>query len=142
MAKKENKTQPTGKSVVEFLNQVEPEQKRKDSFALLEMMQQQTGFEAKMWGDSMIGFGEYHYKYASGHEGDIFLVGFSPRKQNLTLYVMAGINQHPELFERLGKHKTSKACLYINKLADVDTNVLQEIIKKSAEYSSKQQSAC
>lgn len=142
MAKKENKTKPTGKSVVEFLNQIEPEQKRKDSFTLLEMMQQQTGYKAKMWGDSMIGFGEYHYKYASGHEGNIFLVGFSPRKQNLSLYVMAGINQFPELFERLGKHKTSKACLYINKLADVDSDVLQEIIKKSADYSAKQQSAC
>ncbi len=142
MAKAENKTKPTGKSVTEFLNQVEHEQKRADSFAILEMMKAQTGLEPKMWGDSMIGFGEYHYKYASGHEGDIFLVGFSPRKQNLTLYVMAGINQHPELFERLGKHKTSKACLYINKLADVDTEVLQEIIKKSAEYSAKHQSTC
>ena len=142
MAKAENKTKPTGKSVTEFLNQVEHEQKRADSFAILEMMKAQTGLEPKMWGDSIIGFGDYRYKYASGREGDWFLVGFSPRKQNLTLYIMAGINQYPELLKKLGKHKTSKACLYINKLADVDTSVLEDIIKKSAQYTAKHQSGC
>ncbi|AKE52161.1 DUF1801 domain-containing protein [Kangiella geojedonensis] len=142
MAKADNKTKPTQQSVTDFLNQVEHKQKRTDSFAILEMMKAQTGLEPKMWGDSIIGFGDYRYKYASGREGDWFLVGFSPRKQNLTLYIMAGINQYPELLKKLGKHKTSKACLYINKLADVDTSVLEDIIKKSAQYTAKHQSGC
>ena len=142
MAKAENKTKPTQQSVTDFLNQVEHEQRKADSFEILEMMKEQTGIEPKMWGDSIIGFGDYRYKYASGREGDWFLVGFSPRKQNLTLYIMAGISQYPELLEKLGKHKTSKACLYINKLADVDKSVLKDIIKKSAEYTAKHQSGC
>lgn len=140
--KTQNKTQPTTQSVKAFLDSVEHDQKRADSFEILEMMREQTGLEPKMWGDSMIGFGEYHYRYASGREGDWFLVGFSPRKQNLTLYIMAGINQYPELLTKLGKHKTSKACLYINKLADVDKAVLRDIIKKSAEYTAEHQSGC
>jgi hypothetical protein len=142
MAQSENKTKPTTQSVEDFLNSIEHEQKRKDCFEILDIMHQQTGHEPKMWGGSMIGFGEYHYKYASGREGDWFLVGFSPRKQNITLYIMAGINQYPELLEQLGKHKTSKACLYINKLADIDKTVLKEVIKKSADYTEKHQSGC
>lgn len=142
MASSENKTKATNQSVEAFLNSVEHEQKRLDSFEILEMMKEITGHQPKMWGDSIIGFGDYHYKYASGREGDWFLVGFSPRKQNLTLYVMAGINQYPELLEKLGKHKTSKACLYINKLTDVDKTVLRKLIKQSAEFTDKHQSGC
>lgn len=142
MAQANNKTQPNAQSVEAFLNGVEHEQKRQDSFEILTMMQEQTGYEPRMWGDSIIGFGQYHYKYASGREGDFFLVGFSPRKQNISLYVMAGINNYPELLKKLGKHKTGKACLYINKLDDVDKEVLKKLIKKSADYTEKHQSGC
>lgn len=142
MAKADNKTQPNAQNVIDFIDTVEHEQKRKDSLDILEMMREQTGHEPKMWGDSIIGFGDYHYQYASGREGDWFLVGFSPRKQNITLYIMAGISQYPELLEKLGKHKTSKACLYINKLADVDKEVLKDLIKKSADYTAKHQTGC
>ena len=93
------------------------------------MMQEVTGVEAKMWGDSIVGFGSYHYKYASGREADWPLVGFSPRKQNLTLYIMSGFEQYDELLQRLGKHSTGKACLYVKRLADVDLAVLQELVK-------------
>lgn len=142
MAKADNKTQPNAQSPIDFLNSVEQEQKRKDSLEILEMMREQTGHEPKMWGDSIIGFGDYHYQYASGREGDWFLAGFSPRKQNITLYIMAGISQYPDLLGSLGKHKTSKACLYINKLADVDKEVLKDLIKKSADYTAKHQTGC
>ena len=132
----ENKTVKNNNSVEDFLNTVENEQKRADSFRILDMMQEITGEEPKMWGPSIIGFGEYHYRYASGHEGDAALVGFSPRKQNLTLYLM-GCYVNPEdktydeLFSRLGKHKTGKSCLYINKLSDVDLDVLLDLIRRS-----------
>ncbi len=101
------------KPLEDFLNSIEHPQKKEDSFKILEMMKSVTKEDPKMWGDSIIGFGQYHYKYASGREGDWFLTGFSPRKQNLVLYIMAGINQYPELTQELGKCKTSKACLYI-----------------------------
>jgi hypothetical protein len=119
-----------------LINSVDHEGKRADSFKLLELMGKVTGLEPKMWGDSIVGFGEYHYRYATGHEGDAALVGFSPRKQNLTLYLM-GCYIHPEdksyaeLFNKLGKHKLGKSCLYINKLADVDMGVLEELVRKS-----------
>lgn len=142
MSKSENKTKPTSKGVEAFLNTIEPQQKRSDCLEILEIMKEQTGHQPKMWGDSMVGFGEYHYKYASGREGDWFLVGFAPRKQNITLYVMAAISQYPELLEKLGKHKTSKACLYINKLADVDKAILKKVIKQSAQFTEKNQSTC
>ena len=142
MAKSTNKTQPNNLSVSDFINQVEPEQKRKDCLAIAEMMRQATQAEPKMWGDSMIGFGEYHYKYASGREGDWFLTGFAPRKQNISLYIMAGFKRYEELMSKLGKYKTGKSCLYINKLADVDEGVLKELIQLSACYVEENQSGC
>lgn len=132
----ENKTVKNNNSVEDFLNTVDNEQKRADSFRILDMMQEITGEEPKMWGPSIIGFGEYHYRYASGHEGDAALVGFSPRKQNLTLYLMGCYvkpedNTYDDLFSRLGKHKTGKSCLYINKLSGIDLDVLRDLIRRS-----------
>jgi hypothetical protein len=129
----ENKTQKTAASVTDFLNGIPEEQKRRDSFAILELMQQITGSEPKMWGTSIIGFGDTHYKYESGREGDWFMVGFSPRKQNLTLYVMGGFPKHQDLLSQLGRHKTGKGCLYINKLSDVNLDVLKEMITQSVQ---------
>lgn len=130
----EIKTKVTDASVEDFINAVENEVKRKDSFVLLKMYERVTGQEAKMWGTSIIGFDTYHYKSErSTQEGDWPMAGFSPRKQNLTLYVMTGFTDFSDQLKRLGKHKTSKACLYINKLADVDLDVLEEIVKKSYE---------
>lgn len=132
----ELKTKKNDGSIEGFLNNVEPEKKRADSVKILELMRKVTGLEPKMWGDSMIGFGKYHYRYATGHEGDAGLVGFSPRKQNLTLYLM-GCYVHPddkqydELFSKLGKFKQGKSCLYIHKLEDVDMNVLEKLVRKS-----------
>lgn len=130
----ELKTQKNDASVEDFLNSVEPEKKREDSFAIIEMMKQVTGEEAVMWGASIVGFGSYHYKYASGRENDWFLVGFSPRKQNLTLYIMSGFDHYDALLSDLGKYKTGKSCLYINKLEDVDEGVLRELIKQSVDH--------
>ena len=127
----ELKTKERKASVEKFLNNVKDYQKREDSFKILKMMKQITKAEPKMWGSSMIGFGNYHYKYASGREGDWFLTGFSPRQQNLTLYIMTDINKYKELLNNLGKHKTGKGCLYINKLDDVDVKVLKELITTS-----------
>ncbi|HLE13680.1 MAG TPA: DUF1801 domain-containing protein, partial [Anaerolineales bacterium] len=110
----ELKTTKNDKSVTAFLNGIADEKKRQDSFTILELMQQVTGLEPKMWGDSIVGFGAYHYKYASGRQGDSPLTGFSPRKQNLTLYITSGFDQYEALLQDLGKHKTGKACLYIN----------------------------
>ena len=131
------KTQKNDASVEDFLNTVEHQGKREDSFALLEMMKDVIGEEPSMWGSSIIGFGSYHYKYASGRENDWFLAGFSPRKQNLTLYIMSGFDQYDGLLSKLGKHKTGKSCLYINKLADVDQDVLRELIRQSVEHMRK-----
>lgn len=97
-------------------------------------MKQVTGEEPEMWGDSIVGFGSYHYKYESGREGDWFVTGFSPRKQNLTLYIMSGFDEYDNLISRLGKYKTGKSCLYIKKIDDVDQDVLQELVKKSVEH--------
>ena len=130
----ELKTQKNEASVEDFLNSVEPEKKRKDSFAILEIMRQVTGEEAVMWGSSIIGFGSYHYKYASGRENEWFLVGFSPRKQNLTLYIMSGFDNYDALLSDLGKYKTGKSCLYINKLEDVDEGNLRKLIKQSVDH--------
>lgn len=134
----ELKTKLNDGSVEAFLNRVDHEGKRTDSYKIIDLMRKVTGLEPKMWGDSIIGFGQYHYRYATGHEGDAAMVGFSPRKQNLTLYLM-GCYVRPEdktydnLFEKLGKHKTGKSCLYINKLDDVDMDVLEELVRKSYE---------
>lgn len=137
----EPKTKATKASVQEFLNKVQPEEKRQDSFALLEMFEQITGEKAVMWGDSIVGFGQYHYKSErSRQEGDWMLVGFSPRKQNLTLYILHGNTDNPAL-EKLGKHKTSGSgmggCLYINKLSDVDRKVLRKLIGNSFQHMKK-----
>ncbi len=131
----ELKTRPSSFPLSNFLETIESEQKRKDSFQLLEIMHRVTGFEPKMWGNSMIGFGTYHYKYASGREGDWFLTGFSPRKQNLAIYLMSCENDQnlSEHFRKLGKHKTGKSCLYIKKLADVNLDVLEQIIVESVQ---------
>lgn len=130
----ENKTKQTDASVEDFLNSILHDGKRADSYAILEMMKEVTGLPPKMWGDAMIGFGSYHYKYASGHEGDIFQVGFSPRKQYLSLYLFYGYKHHP-LMKELGKFKGGKSCLNINKLADVDEDVLYKLIEFGYETS-------
>lgn len=130
----ELKTQPNDGNVEAFLNAVENDQKRQDSFTILELMKTLTGEEPKMWGPSIVGFGSYHYKYASGREGDFLRIGFSPRKQNLTLYIMPGFDRYEDLLQRLGKHKTGKSCLYIKKLADVDQEVLKELMEQSLRY--------
>jgi hypothetical protein len=134
----ELKTTQNDSDVETYLNSVEHPTKRTDSFKLLQLMGKVTGLEPKMWGDSIVGFGEYHYRYVTGHEGDAALVGFSPRKQNLTLYLMGCYilpddKSYDELFSQLGKHKLGKSCLYINKLADVDMGVLEELVRKSYE---------
>ena len=130
----ENKTQKTGASVDEFLISVENRRRREDGLALLEMMKDVTGLEPEMWGPSIIGFGDYHYRYESGREGDFFLTGFSPRKQSLSLYIMAGFDAYDDLLGKLGKHRSGASCLYVNKLADVDLDILSELITKSFEH--------
>ena len=130
----ELKTKQTDQSAEAFLNGIAEDKKRSDSFKILELMKQVTGAEPKMWGDSIIGFGGYHYKYASGREGDWFLTGFSPRKQNLTLYIMSGFDEHEALLEKLGKFKRSKGCLYVKKLEDIDMGTLRELVRQSVEH--------
>jgi hypothetical protein len=130
----ELKTQKNDASVEAFLNSVENERRREDGFRLLELMREVTGEEPVMWGTSIVGYGNYHYKYASGQEGDWFLVGFSPRKQSLSLYIMSGFEKYDDLMSKLGKHKTGKGCLYVNKLADVDEQVLRNLVKQSYDH--------
>lgn len=127
----ENKNKQTENSVEDFLNKTENEQRKKDAFEVLELMKSITGLEPKMWGDSMVGFGSYHYKYESGREGDLFMTGFAPRKANLSIYLIDGFEKYADLLEKLGKHKTSVSCLYITKLDKIDKEVLKEIITKS-----------
>lgn len=128
----EIKTKPTAASVVDFINQIKDEQKRKDSFVLLEMMKKASGEEPVLWGSSVIGFGNKRYKSAAtGREVDWLLIGFSPRKANLSLYISIGIEEHAAALKKLGKHKTGVGCLYINKLEDVDLKVLKEMIAAS-----------
>ena len=133
----ELKTKPTQVSAEDYLNKIPDENKRRDSFTLLEMMRQASGFEPVMWGPSIVGFGTYHYRYATGREGDMPIIGFSPRVQALTLYIMTGFDEYEALLARLGKYKTSKACLYIKRLSDVDVDVLKELIEKSVAYMQK-----
>ena len=126
------KTTVNDANVEDFINKVEDEVKKQDSLALLKLFSKVTGEKPKMWGSSIIGFGSYHYKSEkSRQEGDWMLTGFSPRKQNLTLYVMPGFDDYQDLLGDLGKHKTSVGCLYINKLADVDLGILEKLIKRS-----------
>lgn len=128
----ENKTKPTKVSVEKFIATVKPDRRREDALVLLDLMRKATRLEPVMWGPTMIGFGEYHYVYDSGHEGDSFLIGFAPRKASLVLYVMPGLRKFDPLLARLGKFKVSAgACLYINKLADVDLAVLKKLIEGS-----------
>jgi hypothetical protein len=121
-------------SVTELLSGVENQRRRADAFKVLELMQEVTGEKPEMWGTSIVGFGSYHYKYASGREGDWMKVGFSPRKQNLTLYIMDGFEHYNTLLGQLGKHSTGKSCLYINKLDDVDLNVLKKLVRQSIQH--------
>ena len=128
-----NKTTETESSVAEFIEAVPDAAKRADSYEIIRLMQEKTGFEPKMWGPSIIGFGSYHYKYDSGHEGDAPLVGFSPRSSAITLYIL-GFPDSEERLAALGKHKSSKACIYIKRLKDVDINVLSDMIVDSVEF--------
>lgn len=133
----ELQTKPTGKSVDDFLDKVDDETRRDDCRVVLNLMREVTGAEAVMWGPAIIGFGAYTYKYANGKEAQFPIAGFSPRKTDLTLY-LAGIDAFPEITNRLGKHKTSKACLYIRRLNDVNVDVLKELIVKSVEMMEEQ----
>lgn len=123
-----NKTTQTDSNVTEFINNVENEVRRNDSFKLIEFYRSLTGFEPKMWGPSIIGFGTYHYKYASGHEGDAPLAAFSPRKDSLVLYFNPEFEDREKLLAQLGKHKSSKACVYAKKLEDLDMEVLEKMV--------------
>jgi len=125
------KTKKNEASVEGFLKSVENEKRREDSSVVLDLMKEVTGEKPTMWGTSIVGFGSYHYKGASGREGDWMKVGFSPRKQSMTLYIMDGFGSYDSLLEKLGKYKTGKSCLYINKLEDVDQTVLRELVKQS-----------
>ena len=127
----EQKTKPTDSSVIEFIEQVDHPRKKEDAYRLLDLFAETTGREAVMWGPSIIGFGKYHYKYATGHEGAAPLVGFSPRKAKISLYVTVDNAEREEQLSRLGKHTSGKACVYVNKLEDIDHDVLKEIILSS-----------
>lgn len=130
----ELKTKLTTQKPEDYLNQIEPEEKRQDGFKLLELMESITGEKPQMWGASIVGFGKYHYKSErSSQEGDWPLIGFSPRKQNLTLYMMTGFKDVQPLLAKLGKHKTSVGCLYLKRLSDADPEILKTLIKKSFE---------
>jgi hypothetical protein len=128
------KTKATKASVGKFLRGIKDAQKKRDSLAIHDLMAQITGAKAEMWGTSIVGFGRYRYKYASGREGEWPIVGFSPRKQNLTVYIMSGFDGYPELMKDLGKYKTGKACLYIKSLDDVHVPTLKRLIRKSVDH--------
>lgn len=130
----ELKTKPNDLSVIEFIEKVESPQKKEDAYKILDIFTETSGFEPKMWGDSIIGFGQYHYVYKSGHEGDAPLVGFSPRKSNFSLYFAAGDEDRDKLLRKFGKHKSGAACVYIKKLEDVDVDVMKELIIQSIEF--------
>jgi len=127
----ENKTKPTNASVAAFIKSIEDRQTRADLKRVSTMMRNATGAKAKMWDARMVGFGQYHYKYDSGREGDFLLTGFAPRKKGLTLYIMVGFSQFGSLMKKLGKYKTGRSCLYINRLSDVDEKVLEQLINRS-----------
>ena len=142
MPQAKNKTQPTKASVKEFLAAVDNERRRKDSETLVKLMKKVTGKKPVMWGPGIIGFDQVHYKYASGREGDICRIGFSPRKQALSLYLPTGFANADTLKKKLGKYKSAKGCMYVNKLADVDMDVLEQLIRESWEYSLKSDRIC
>ena len=130
----EPKMKETDNSVIEFIENIESASKREDAYRLIDIFTETTGHEAKLWGPSIIGFGSYHYKYASGHEGDAPLAGFSPRKAKISLYVSPEDEKRAELLERFGKHTASKGCVYINKVSDIDEQVLKELIQQSVTF--------
>lgn len=130
----EVKTKRNEGDVIAFLNNVENEKRRTDSFRILEIMKELTGKEPEMWGDSIVGFDSYNATYASGRKVSWPIVGFSPRKQNLTTYIMPGFDRYEGLMQKLGKYKTGKSCLYINRLEDVEESVLKELIQESVKY--------
>jgi hypothetical protein len=131
------KTKPTEITVDSFLDNIVDEKARGDCYAIIKLMENVTGEKPKMWGPGIVGFGKYHYKYDSGHEGDICLTGFSPRKGNLSLYVLAGFEGQAALLAKLGKHKAGKACLYVKKLDDIDLDVLKSLIRGSVSFLKK-----
>lgn len=133
----ELKTKQTDNSVIEFIEAVDSPKKREDAYQLLDIFTETACFEAKMWGPSIIGFGSYHYKYASGHEGDAPLVGFSPRKAKISLYFAPGETKREELLKEFGKHTNGKACVYINKVADINVEVLKKLIQESITFLQK-----
>ncbi len=126
----ELKTKPNQADVNAFIDSIADARKRRDSFALLGMMKEITGAQPRMWGDSIVGFGTYHYRYASGREGDWFITGFSPRKQALTVYLMCDVSTQQPLLDKLGKYKIGKSCLYVKKLEDIDEAVLRKLIER------------
>lgn len=130
-----NKTETNDADVYEFIETFSnSEQKKKDSLELIELMHNVSGFEPKMYGPSIVGFGNYHYKYESGHEGDAPLIGFSPRKAAISLYTFTGLEEHEHLLQDLGKFKMGKACIYVNKLSDIDLNVLEKMMKETIKF--------
>ncbi|TQV73533.1 DUF1801 domain-containing protein [Exilibacterium tricleocarpae] len=133
-----NKNTQNQGDVHQFLNALDDDRRRDECFTVLELMSQVTKLEPRMWGASMVGFGSYHYKYASGREGEWFLTGFSPRKQALTLYIISGFSQFDELMARLGNYKTGKSCLYVKRLEDIDLGVLKKLVRQSVAHLKKQ----
>ena len=132
-----NKTQPIQLKVSEFIASIDDSRKRTDCKELMKLMREVTRKRATMWGSSIVGFGRYHYKYASGREGDFFLTGFSPRKQALTIYIVDGFKPHAELMAKLGKFKTGKSCLYVKSLDDIDRSVLARLLEASVAHMRK-----
>lgn len=133
----ELKTKPNSSSVDEFIKSIDSSEKRDDCYILLEIMKEITKSDPRMWGDSIIGFGDYHYKYKSGREGDWFLTGFSPRKQSFSIYIMTYLDHYGDLLEKLGKFKSGKSCLYIKNTKDIDIDVLKKLIRLSVEFLAK-----
>ena len=133
----ELKTKENENDVIEFIESVDSQTKREDAYRLLDLFTETTGHKAKMWGSSIIGFGSYHYRYESGHEGDAPLVGFSPRKARFSLYLATGDPDREAMLQRLGKHKSGKACVYVNKLDDIDLDVLKDMINQSIDFLKK-----
>ena len=133
----EPKTRPTGEDIDQFLSGIGDAKQRQDSLILVDMMRQITQAEPKIWANSMVGFGEHHYHYASGREGDVFVIGFAPRKQDLVLYGLRGSDQEELLLKKLGKYKTGKGCLYIKRLEDIDLPTLRTLIQQSFDHKMK-----
>jgi hypothetical protein len=130
----ELKTKPTQQSVTDYLDAIPDEKRRRECYTVLELMKKVAQEEPRMWGDSMVGFGSYHYKYASGHEGDAFLTGFASRKNALTVYILAGFEGYSDLMAKLGTYKTGRSCLYIKKLEDIDLAILEKLVSQSVEH--------